>query len=86
MLVEQLYERKSWGEGLSNPALDPNLRLESYISAARRGARVQILLDSFFDTFSDARSNFETCRYVNQLSSYYSIECRLGNPTGGGHA
>jgi cardiolipin synthase len=84
LLVEQLYEHKYWGYGASDPSLDPNLRLESYIQAARRGARVQILLDSFYDTFSEARSNYETCRYVNELSPYYSIECRLGNPTGVG--
>ncbi len=84
LLVEQLYERKFWGEGASSTAANPNLRLEAYIGAARRGAHVQILLDSFYDTFSNARSNYETCRYVNQLSRYYSIECRLGNPTGRG--
>lgn len=81
LLVEQLYERTFWGEGYTNPIRDPNLRLESYIQAARRGARVEILLDSFFDSSSNMRSNKETCRYVNGLASYYPIECRLGNPT-----
>lgn len=82
LLVEQLYERTYWGMGNGNPVRDPNLRLEAYIQAARRGAHVQVLLDSFYDTFADTRSNFETCRYINGLSVYYSIECRLGNPTG----
>jgi PLD-like domain/Lamin Tail Domain len=82
VLVEQLYERKYWGDGAGSPMADPNLRLEAYINAARRGAKVQILLDSFYDNFSDARSNYETCMYVNELSASYSIQCRLGNPTG----
>ncbi len=84
LLVEQLYEYKYWGAGTSNPTIDPNLRLEAYIAAAQRGARVRILLDSFYDTFSDARSNYETCVYVNALQGLYDIECRLGNPTGKG--
>lgn len=80
--VEQLYERKYWSARTSNPVDDPNPRLEAYLAAARRGARVRILLDQFYDSFSDPRSNLETCRYVNQLRAYYDIECRLGNPTG----
>jgi Lamin Tail Domain/PLD-like domain len=84
LLVEQLYEYKYWGASSSNPVADPNPRLEAYIDAAKRGARVRILLDSFYDTFSDARSNYATCRYINALSTYYPIECRLGNPTGRG--
>lgn len=82
LYIEQLYEYKTWGTGSTNPSGDPNLRLEAYIDAARRGAKVRILLDLFFDDFSNPRSNFETCRYVNQLSAQYDIECRLGNPTG----
>lgn len=82
LLVEQLYEYKFWGDPIGNPVLDPNVRLEAYLQAARRGAHVQVLLDSFYDDFSDGRSNYETCRYLNGFSAYYSIECRLGNPTG----
>ncbi len=81
LLVEQLYEYKYWGTGKSNTVADPNLRLAAYIGAAKRGARVRILLDSFYDSFSDPRSNYETCVYVNQLSLLYDIQCRLGNPT-----
>lgn len=81
LYVEQLYEYKFWGSSKSNTIADPNLRLEAYIAAAKRGARVRILLDSFYDIFSDPRSNYETCVYVNQLASSYDIECRLGNPT-----
>lgn len=84
LLAEQLYEYPFWGSGASNPHDDPNLRLEAYLEAAKRGARVRLLLDSFYDTFSDARSNYSTCAYVNQLQNRYDIECRLGNPTGKG--
>jgi hypothetical protein len=84
LLVEQLYEYTYWGAGTSNPVADPNLRLQAYIAAAQRGARVRILLDSFYDTFSSPRSNWATCAYVNALSAQYDIQCRLANPTGQG--
>lgn len=82
--VEMLYEYLYWGEGKSNAVRDPNPRLEAYIEAARRGARVRILLDSFYDDFGDPRGNYETCVYVNRFSRQYDIQCRLGNPTGQG--
>jgi cardiolipin synthase len=84
LLVEQLYEYTYWGAGKSDPVSDPNLRLEAYIAAAKRGAQVRILLDSFYDSFSDPRSNWSTCAYVNALAPQYDIQCRLGNPTGRG--
>ncbi|MBI4671390.1 MAG: lamin tail domain-containing protein [Chloroflexi bacterium] len=84
LLVEQLYEYTYWGAGSSNSVSDPNLRLEAYIAAAKRGARVRILLDSFYDSFGDARSNWATCAYINARSGLYDIQCRLGNPTGRG--
>ncbi len=84
LLVEQLYEYKYWGAGSSNAVADPNLRLEAYLDAARRGAHVKILLDSFYDSFSDPRSNYQTCVYVNSHSAYYSIKCKVGNPAGHG--
>lgn len=84
LLAEQLYEYPFWGASTSNPRDDPNVRLEAYIAAAKRGVRVRLLLDSFYDTFGDARSNYSTCAYVNQFQNQYDIECRLGNPTGKG--
>lgn len=83
VLVEQLYERKFWGPSTSDPATDPNVRLAAYIGAARRGATVKILLDSFFDDPNDPRSNRNTCLYVNGLG-LANLSCRLGNPTGTG--
>lgn len=86
VFVEQLYERKYWGPSSSNPADDPNPRLEAYIDAGRRGATVRILLDSFYNDPTDSRSNTATCDYVNTIASNESLdlECLLGNPTGNG--
>jgi hypothetical protein len=83
VLVEQLYERKYWGPSTSNPTTDPNPRLEAYISAARRGATVKILLDKFYDDPNDPRGNSSTCAYVNGLG-VGTLSCRLGNPVGSG--
>jgi hypothetical protein len=86
VLVEQLYERTYWGPSTSNPTTDPNLRLEAYIQAARRGARVRILLDSFYDDPTDPRGNAATCSYVNSTASSESLDlqCLIGNPAGTG--
>jgi phosphatidylserine/phosphatidylglycerophosphate/cardiolipin synthase-like enzyme len=86
VFVEQLYERKYWGPTTSDPATDPNLRLEAYINAARRGAQVRILLDSFYDDPLDPRGNVAACAYVNNLAASESLDlqCLTGNPTGTG--
>jgi cardiolipin synthase len=86
VLVEQLCEYPFWGPADSNPADDPNPRLEAYIAAARRGARVRLLLDSAYDDPGDARSNTATCAYVNGIATSESLDlsCLLGNPTGTG--
>ncbi|PIE80248.1 MAG: hypothetical protein CSA11_08940 [Chloroflexi bacterium] len=81
VLVQQLYERPFWG---SNPVDDPNPRLEAYIDAARRGARVRILLDAYFNNAADAHSNTVTCAYVKAIAwqENLKLECALANPTG----
>jgi len=81
--VMQLYEHKQWGESTSHPIADPNPRLEALIAAARRGARVQILLDSYFDDGEGLRNNQQTVAYLNQLATIdgLPLEARLGNPT-----
>lgn len=86
VLVEQLYEHTFWGPIDSNPSDDPNLRLEAYVDAARRGAQVRILLDAVFDDPGDVRSNTATCTYVNGIAVTESLdlECQIGNPTGNG--
>ncbi|MEZ4592125.1 MAG: lamin tail domain-containing protein [Chloroflexota bacterium] len=83
VLVEQLDERPYWGSTTSNPTNDPSLRTEAYIAAARRGASVQILLDSLFDT-GDATSNSATCAYVNGIAQAEALDlaCKTGNPSG----
>ena len=42
ILVEQLYENLYWGAEDSNVTADPNPRLQAYIAAARRGAKVRV--------------------------------------------
>ena len=83
VLVQQLNERPYWGASGSNPTADPNLRLEAYLAAARRGAKVRLLLDSFFDT-PGATSNLSTCALVNgiALAENLNLQCTLANPTG----
>ncbi len=86
ILTQQLYEHPFWGATDSNPAADPNPRLEALVAAARRGATVRILLDDYFDSAGDARSNTKTRDYVNGLaqSEGLDIMVKLGNPAGAG--
>lgn len=86
ILVTQLYEHKNWGDSVSNPVADPNPRLQAMIDAARRGARVRILLDGFFDEPEAIRSNRATVDYVRALAKAegLDIDARTGNPTQGG--
>jgi cardiolipin synthase len=86
IFVEQLYEHKHWGDSASNPIADPNPRLQAMIEAARRGATVRLLLDSFFDEPEELRSNRATVDYVNAIAATEGLDlaARLGNPTGGG--
>jgi phosphatidylserine/phosphatidylglycerophosphate/cardiolipin synthase-like enzyme len=83
---EQMYEHKFWGDSVSNPIADPNPRLEALIDAARRGARVRLLLDSLFDDPAALRSNRATLDYLEaiRVAEGIDLEARLGNPTGGG--
>ena len=86
ILVTQLSEPKNWGDSLSNPVADPNPRLQAMLDAARRGARVRILLDRFFDEPEAIRSNRATVDYVRALAKAegLDIDARTGNPTQGG--
>ncbi len=86
IMLEQLYEHKYWGDSNSNPIADPNPRLEAVIDAARRGAQVRLLLDSFFDDGENLRSNRATVDYVRAIAAAegLDLDARLGNPTGGG--
>lgn len=79
VLVEQFYERVHWGAADATPATAPNLRLEAYLAAARRGARVRILLDGFFEAWQNA----ETASYLQGVARRegLDLEVRLANPT-----
>src|SRR5690606_20087330 len=73
-------EPAHWGGATGDSTSDPNPRLEAMLAAARRGARVRLLLDSFFDDGANA----ETCAYVNgvALAERLDLACALANPTG----
>ncbi|MBX2997629.1 MAG: phospholipase D family protein [Caldilineaceae bacterium] len=67
----------------SNPIADPNPRLNALIDAARRGAKVRLLLDSLFDTRADPRGNRATMDYLHTVAAAENldIQARVGNPT-----
>jgi hypothetical protein len=52
-----------------------------------RGAKVRLLLDSFFDDGEDLRSNRATVEYVNTIAAAggLDMQARTGNSTGGIH-
>jgi cardiolipin synthase len=56
------------------------------IEAARRGAKVRILLDSYFDKTEALRSNQATVEYLAAIAAAEGIDIAgaVGNPTGGG--
>jgi uncharacterized repeat protein (TIGR01451 family) len=84
VLVEQLSERPHWGSSSSSPIQDPNPRLEALFSAARRGAKVRLLLDELFDDSDDPVGNQATCDYANHTAvvEQLDLHCRLANPSG----
>ena len=88
ILVEQLYENLYWGAESSNIAADPNPRLQAYIAAARRGAKVRVLLDAFFDNqdLTSPRSNLRTVEYLTAVAQAegLDLQARRRNPTGQG--
>jgi hypothetical protein len=84
ILAQQLNEPPHWGSRNSNAGDDPNPRLEAYVDAARRGANVRVLLDSFFARDDDVAGNRATCDYVNEIAieEGLRLRCALDNPTG----
>jgi hypothetical protein len=82
VLVQQLYERVAWGGAAATPDSAPNPRLLAYVAAARRGATVRILLDSFFDPGANA----QTAAWLNLLAQAERLDllARLANPAGSG--
>ena len=86
LYVQQLQEPPYWGPADASPETDPNIRLEAFIDAARRGARVRLLLDRFYDDPTHPRSNAATVTYVNRIASQEGLDLRalLSNVTGRG--
>lgn len=84
--LEQLYEHRHWGPTASNPIADPNPRLQALIDAARRGAKVRLILDSFFDDRASLRNNRATVDYLTTIASSEGLDlaAAVGNPTAGG--
>ncbi len=79
-------DHKYWGDGDSNPIADPNPRLHLLIEAARRGAKVRVLLDGLFDEPEALRSNHATAQYLATVATAEGLDLvgAVGNPTGGG--
>ncbi len=81
----EFYAWRCWGIPRSDctPAEAPNVYLEEAIDAARRGARVKILLDSTEYNIDDINKNQDTVTYVNNISSSegLNLEARLVNST-----
>jgi hypothetical protein len=77
---DQFYEFTHWGASSGTPETDPNLRLEAYLDAARRGASTRILLDSHFDAAGD---NAATLAYLKGIAyaEGLDLQVRLGDPT-----
>jgi hypothetical protein len=84
LLIEQLQEPPYWGPNEGTVDSDPNLRLEAYVAAARRGATVRVLLDAHFDSLSTARSNLRTQEYLAAVARAegLDLQARRGNPMG----
>ncbi len=74
------------GDGQSNPIADPNPRLQMIIDAARRGAKVRVLLDSFIDEPEALRSNQAMVGYLAAVATTEGLDIvsAVGNLTGGG--
>ncbi|MFW6182239.1 MAG: lamin tail domain-containing protein [Chloroflexota bacterium] len=86
IVVQQLKEQPHWGGAHSDALRDPNPRLEAYVAAARRGARVRLLLDALYDDENSPLSNRATCFYVNTIAieEQLKLRCERANPSGMG--
>ena len=83
-----MYEDLYWGAEAGNVAADPNPRLQAYIAAARRGARVRVLFDAYFDNqdLDSPRSNLRTVEYLTAVAQAEGLDlkARWRNLTGQG--
>lgn len=81
--IEQMYEYQAW-PGSGDPTTDPNLRLRAAIAAARRGAKVRLLLNG--GTFGQeyiGDANALSVAYLNALArtERLNLKAILGDPT-----
>ena len=83
-----MYENLYWGAESSNIAADSNPRLQANFAATRRGAKVRVLLDAFFDNqdLNSPRSNLRTVEYLTSVAQTegLDLQARRRNPTGQG--
>lgn len=63
-----------------------NPRAAAYLAAARRGARVRVLLDGRFDDPASPDGNWATAARLNAAAraEHLDLEARLADPAGGG--
>lgn len=73
VLVQQQYERAWWGYGEERA---PNPRLEAYLAAARRGARVRVLLSGAGDDEDGAKNRLTRDRF-NALALEEGLDFRV---------
>lgn len=86
LLVEQMRDPVWWGGGPAEGPPAQNPRVQAYVEAARRGARVRVLLDGYFDDPAHWNGNHETVRALRAVAARegLALSARLGNPTGKG--
>ncbi len=84
VLVAQLNEPVWWGGGAAEGPVALNPRVQAYLAAARRGARVRVLLDGYFDDPAAANGNAATVGYLTGIAGAEGLDlaARLGNPAG----
>jgi hypothetical protein len=81
-----VFENAPWDAESSNIAADPNPRTQTYIAAARLGAKVRVLLDAYFDNqdLTRWRSNLRTVEYLTVVAQAERLDLRepRRRPTG----
>ena len=84
ILVMGLYEHLDWTLAANHGDMVSNPRWLALFDAAARGARVRVLLDSFFIDSRSTQNNRVVAERVNGRAQRegWDMEVRLGNPTG----
>jgi phosphatidylserine/phosphatidylglycerophosphate/cardiolipin synthase-like enzyme len=84
VLSQQMREPLWWGDGPAEGEAAMSPRVRAYMDAARRGARVRVLLDSYFDDPDHWNANLVAVNALNAAAHEegLDLEARLGNPAG----